>query len=93
MFVHICRKLSKKAIQDKQLFVVVAVLVAVELVFLAIWHFIDPLESIVEYGPLSQSVDPNRMSRTATLVCKSENTTAWLGATYGLKVINMKKKF
>lgn len=63
------------------------ILLFIDVLFLGVWTIFDPLQSVVEYGPLSLNKDDSGYSvRSASRMCISNHTNAWLGIVFGMKV-------
>ncbi|XP_065574431.1 gamma-aminobutyric acid type B receptor subunit 1-like isoform X2 [Artemia franciscana] len=61
--------------------------VAVDIVLLSVWYFIDPLRRSVESFPLEEPTDftEDLLIRPLMEHCESKNQTTWLGILFGYK--------
>ncbi|XP_022091351.1 uncharacterized protein LOC110979652 isoform X2 [Acanthaster planci] len=77
---------KRRIVTDRQLFVMVFVLLLVDVIILIMWQVIDPVK--LQSEDLYQQDDPeipNRIIQPFIRYCSCDTLTYWLGALYGYK--------
>ncbi|XP_014214316.1 gamma-aminobutyric acid type B receptor subunit 1 isoform X2 [Copidosoma floridanum] len=74
-------------VQPWKLYSMVAILLVIDVILLAVWQFVDPLERTIEVFPLEPSTqgDDDARIRPELEHCESEHNNIWLGLMYGYK--------
>ncbi|XP_038071683.1 uncharacterized protein LOC119740441 [Patiria miniata] len=77
---------KRRIVTDKQLFIMVFVLLLVDVIILILWQVIDPvrLQSVDLYQQDDPEI-PNRIIQPFIRYCTCDTLTYWLGALYGYK--------
>ncbi|XP_035709332.1 gamma-aminobutyric acid type B receptor subunit 1 [Folsomia candida] len=78
---------TKHKIQPWKLYLLVASLVAVEVIYLSIWTLVDPLRRVEELFPPEVPIDTDEDVRIRPILehCESHYNNIWLGITYSFK--------
>lgn len=74
----------QKKIQPWKLYSMVSVLLAIDIVILGVWQFVDPLQRTIELFPLEASTvgEDDARIRPEVEHCESEHNGIWLGKSF-----------
>ena len=83
-------KLNKKVIKDMQLFIVVGILAAVDVVLLTSWHLIDPMyRNTKQLAPYVNPLNEDIEIIPEVEYCKSDYMSYFMGIIYAYKGLLM----
>ncbi|XP_048580752.1 gamma-aminobutyric acid type B receptor subunit 2-like isoform X2 [Nematostella vectensis] len=77
------RKLRRKVVKDRHLFIIVMAIVFVDVVYLSVWQILDPLTSVLRQSTTQDLEDVVVVVQVRH--CESADTYRWLGVLCGYK--------